>query len=599
MKNVLRYYARVVKLFKTLYSGHHTRLIGLSLTGVFAGFIEGLGISLVVPLFGSLLGDGDSALGDNFATRFLDSALSILDIRLSFQILLAAVALLFIGKAILLAYYGMKKTRIVSAYKVSTRGKLLKNLLGASVPFLRKQKLGHIDYVILTDVEASARMLDTAISAILHITTLITYVVVSVALSPSIALLTLTVGIIALIALRPVGRKLRVVSKTLVTTSKEIARTISEVIIGIKSIKAFGAEQTVLRRTAALFDENERAEVRKLDLKTFIKVSVEPITVLFVLAIFAISYKFLTFDLGAFVPIIYLTQQIFLRIEKVQTSINLLNGVFPHARSLECIIESLQANAEPQSGTGTPMFDRDIALEKISFGHGGAEVIHDIHIAIKRGETIGILGPSGSGKTTLADLMLRFVDPTSGTILLDGKNLSGMSIREWRTMAAYVSQEVFLKNASIAENIRFYDSAITDEQIMEAAQHANVYDFVSALPDGFHTIVGERGSRLSGGERQRIALARALVRKPSILILDEATSSLDNESERAIRETLRQLKGSMTMIVIAHRLSTVTDADRIYVVDKGMVRESGAPHELLRDTDSYFYKMSRLGNVTI
>src|SRR3989344_3965196 len=154
----------------------------------------------------------------------------------------------------------------------------------------------------------------------------------------------------------------------------------------------------------------------------------------------------------------------------------------------------------------------------------------------------------------------------------------------------YVAQDVFLRNDSIYENIRFYDESLTESEIVEAAKMANIYDFIVSLPQGFKTVIGERGTRLSGGERQRIVLARALSRKPSVLVLDEATSALDQESEAVIKSTLLKLKGKVTMIVVAHRLSSVMGADQIAVIDRGHIIETGPPVKLIKDSNSYFYK---------
>ena len=182
---------------------------------------------------------------------------------------------------------------------------------------------------------------------------------------------------------------------------------------------------------------------------------------------------------------------------------------------------------------------------------------------MRKGEFLGLIGPSGAGKTTIVDLLLRLLKPGHGSILLDGVDISGIDMKAWRTNVGYVSQDIFLFNESIADNIRFYSSSISDNAIEEAAKLANIHEFVMELPDKYQTVVGERGIRLSGGQRQRIALARVLARRPQILILDEATSALDNESEIKIQESIQKLKGKITILVIAHRLSTILNTDRL------------------------------------
>ena len=204
---------------------------------------------------------------------------------------------------------------------------------------------------------------------------------------------------------------------------------------------------------------------------------------------------------------------------------------------------------------------------------------------------LALQGELGAGKTTLADLILRLFLPSSGEILLDGKNIQNIKLDSWRKNIGYVAQDIFLKNDTIENNIRFYDPDIPEADIVDAAKMAQCSDFINALPKGFKSKVGERGALLSGGQRQRIALARTIARRPQLLILDEATSSIDNQSEILIKKAIETLRGKMTIIIIAHRLSTIMDADKLFYLEKGRVIEEGSPRQLLSDPDSHFSKM--------
>ena len=205
-----------------------------------------------------------------------------------------------------------------------------------------------------------------------------------------------------------------------------------------------------------------------------------------------------------------------------------------------------------------------------------------------------MIGPSGAGKTTFVDLLLRLFEPQEGVVLLNGKSASRINLRDWRKNVGYVSQDVFLLNDTIGNNIRFYDDSVSDADLVRAAKMANIYDFIQAQPQKFLTPVGERGLSLSGGQRQRVALARVLARKPKILILDEATSALDNESELLVQKSIEGLKGEVTIIIIAHRLSTVMISDKLVILDKGRILEEGVPAKFLKDQDSYFAKLYNL-----
>ena len=240
-------------------------------------------------------------------------------------------------------------------------------------------------------------------------------------------------------------------------------------------------------------------------------------------------------------------------------------------------------------------FEHMLSFKSVSFSYVNRKTaIDSVSFSIKKGEMVGFIGPSGAGKTTIFDLFLRLFRPTEGAILVDEKNLESIDMSDWRKSLSYVSQDVFLLNDSIFNNIRFFDDSVTKEDIFAAARLAQIHDFIDALPDKFDTAVGERGVLLSAGQRQRIALARALARKPKILLLDEATSALDNESEQHIQRAIENLRGDMTILVIAHRLSTILNSDKLFVIEKGKVIESGAPYELLKDKETYFHKVYNL-----
>ena len=207
---------------------------------------------------------------------------------------------------------------------------------------------------------------------------------------------------------------------------------------------------------------------------------------------------------------------------------------------------------------------------------------------------VGLVGPSGAGKTTLVDLLLRLLTPQAGQIVIDNIDVTAIGIQQWRSNIGYVSQDIFLINDTIKNNITFYSSSVTDAAVAAAAKMANIDEFIMQQKDGFDTVVGERGLQLSAGQRQRISLARTLARQPKILILDEATSALDNESEVLIQKAIENLKGKITVIAIAHRLSTIMNSDRVMVLEDGTISESGSPANLLKNRQSYFYKMHAL-----
>ena len=259
--------------------------------------------------------------------------------------------------------------------------------------------------------------------------------------------------------------------------------------------------------------------------------------------------------------------------------------------SAERLFEVLDLPTEDQLDHGTrdaASLRDSIAFEHVSFSYGEEPVLHDVSFVARRGEVIALVGASGAGKSTLVDLIPRFYEATGGRVTLDGTDTRDITLASLRGLTGIVSQDTVLFNDTVRNNIA-YGSAerSSDAQIEAAARAANAHEFITDLPDGYHTILGERGTRLSGGQRQRLAIARALLTDPPVLILDEATSALDTESERLVQEAIDRLLAGRTVFVIAHRLSTVVHADQILVLDHGEIIERGTHAELLARRGTY------------
>jgi ATP-binding cassette subfamily B protein len=249
-------------------------------------------------------------------------------------------------------------------------------------------------------------------------------------------------------------------------------------------------------------------------------------------------------------------------------------------------------NTQPKMVEGAAILETpikgEIKFENVIFGYTPEQpILKGINLHIPAGETHAIIGATGAGKSTIIRLLLRFYDTISGQVTLDGTDIKSLSYASLRGACGYVAQDVFLFHGTVRENIRYGREQATDLEIEEAAQQAEAHDFIQSLPDGYDTVVGERGQKLSGGQRQRISLARAILRNPAILVLDEATSAVDNETEAAIQRSLAHVTKGRTSLVIAHRLSTVRDADKIWVLEAGRVTESGRHEELLQNNGLY------------
>ncbi len=378
----------------------------------------------------------------------------------------------------------------------------------------------------------------------------------------------------------------------------ESSHHINQNIIGLKVVKASSIENYVSQKAEKHFKLFRDVNI-KLSLFRGISAAIlEPISIIFVMGVFAFSYTTGNFQMGVFAATMYLIHRIFMSIKSLQAVFYGMNSSFPHLVRMIDFQDEVMSNKEVY-GAGTPFsFKESIEFQGVSFSYENREkrILSNFSLKVKRGEMIGIIGESGAGKTTTVDLLLRLLEPQEGKILVDGADIRDIDIKDWRKNIGYVPQDIFVVNDTIGNNIRFYNEKISDEDIINAAEKAQIYDFIQNQPNQLEAEVGDRGGLLSGGEKQRLVLARHLARNPQILIMDEATSALDNRSEILIQNSIENLKGKMTILIIAHRLSTLLNCDRIIFLEGGKICEEGIPQELLKNKGSYFYQMYNIRN---
>jgi ATP-binding cassette subfamily B protein len=286
-------------------------------------------------------------------------------------------------------------------------------------------------------------------------------------------------------------------------------------------------------------------------------------------------------EVGTYSVLVYMTQRLLWPLTALGETLDLYQRSMASVRRITDLLETQPVLVQGASPLTRPVRG-DVVLDDVTFGYGdGAPVLTGIDMRIPAGETHAVVGATGAGKSTLARLLLRFHDPREGSVTIDGVDVRHLTFSSLRQSIGYVSQDVFLFQGTVRENLAFGRPDATDDEIIEAARLAEAHDFIVALPDGYETIVGERGQKLSGGQRQRLSIARAILRDPAILILDEATSAVDNETEAAIQRSLARVAAERTALVIAHRLSTVRDAHRIWVLEEGRIIEAGTHDELV------------------
>lgn len=424
------------------------------------------------------------------------------------------------------------------------------------------------------------------------------YLFAMISLSPELSVFLLLFLPIAGLVIGRIGRSLKKVSTGVQEKLGQILSTIEETLGGIRVVKAFNAEEQQLNRfkkeNEGLFHIKNKA-IRRRDLASPVSET------LGIVAVSSVLYYGGTLVLNHnsslsgpdFLTFIAIFTQVINPLKAFSTaSYNIQKGAASIERIQKLIMEDQSVKEDPIAIPITGFKD-SIEFNNIVFAYPDKSILNTINLTIKKGQTIALVGSSGAGKSTLADLIPRFHDATSGEVLIDGINIKKYKIKDLRNLMGIVTQEPILFNDSIRANISLGNNTASLDAVVSAAKIANAHQFIENKENGYATLVGDRGSKLSGGERQRLTIARAVLKNPPILILDEATSSLDTESEKWVQDAINNLMKDRTSIIIAHRLSTIRHADEIIVLDKGVIAERGK-HEALMQLNGIYSKLVSL-----
>jgi subfamily B ATP-binding cassette protein MsbA len=472
------------------------------------------------------------------------------------------------------------------------RTKLFAHLINLSAGFFSQNRSGELISRIMSDTGALQNIFSNATSVIVRDPVTLVSVLALLLWRPetrSMTIISLVVLPVCIIPLSVFSRKVRRSSGELQKQTASLVQVMTEAFTGHRVVKAYNLEAVVtdeFRATAGRSAGNFMRIVRANEITS-------PIIDLFAAVGIAIALLYMIYlaqsrpSTGDFAQLVL---SIFLMYPPMKNLTRLHNQLVQARAASDRVFELLATqNSVPEPARPKPLqaANADIEFAGVDFAYGEKPVLHDIRLTVKAGRLVALVGPSGSGKTTLANLLLRFYDPTHGAIRIGGVDLREVATRDLRNQIAVVAQENILFNDTIRRNIELGRPGATNDEIIAAARHAHAHDFIMQKPDGFETVIGERGVVLSGGQRQRLAIARAVLRNAPILVLDEATSALDTESERAVQAALDELMKGRTTICIAHRLSTILHADVIVVLDQGRMVETGTHVELLQRSGVY------------
>lgn len=559
--------------------GHRRLVLALVVLLLVAG-TDGIGLLLLVPLL-ELIGLTPPSAVPSGISANAERVFTALGMPLELTVVLCIYVILISSRALLIRWRDVLLAAIRFGFVDYLRIRLYTAIGRAHWLFLARQRSADLNHVLTTDIGRVGVGTHFLLELSVATAMLLVYIAVALRLSVLVTLLALIAGGGLLAILWPQIRRARQLGERLTEANREVFSTTSQFLDGIKLAKSYGAEA---RHTQAFTTAVMTLRQRVLDF-TRSNASAQAIfqvgAALLLSSLLYLAATVIRLPAAELLVLVLVFARLLPLLSQAQRYYQQLVHALPAFAAAQQLESACLAAAEPLPAPGdTPLaLIHDIRLKSVHFRYDPQrprEALTGIDLRIPARRTTALVGPSGAGKSTLADLLIGLLTPTAGQILVDGKPLEEHCIHAWRRTVAYVPQETFLFHDTVRANLQWAQPTATDQELWDVLRLAAAENFVTHLPQGLDTVVGERGVRLSGGERQRLALARALLRHPALLLLDEATSALDSENEHRIQQAIESLHGELTIVVIAHRLSTVRRADQIVVLEGGRVFETGA-----------------------
>ena len=570
---------RLIPLFRL----HKWGFPAIVLLGLLMSLTEGVGIGLFIPLLNGLVGGAPPAANGQWIVETMNGLFQAVPPDRRFAIILTCIFLAALVTALLGSIHSTLFAWLDGNIAHDLRSRIFRQLMTVSFGFVERDRSGRLLNILASDTWRTSEALRILVYLMITASTVSVYVVLLLLMSWKATLFVAAAMLTISSIVRRISRVTGRLGERFTELNSELSYRMVEGIDGMRVIRAFGREDHEQGRFDLASDRLRRILLRM----SFLDGTVQPIHqilgTLLLLVILLIAAP-TTGDASVLLVFAFVMYRIQPRIKEFDAARVRLAAL---AHSVEEVLSFLDTSDKHYVSTGPVTrlaLNRGIDFNRVTFQYNPVDdaALLDASFTIGANRTTAFVGPSGGGKSTIIKLVLRFHDPTGGAITVDGRTLSEFDLHFWRSQIALVSQDVYLFNATVRENIAYGRLDASLEEIIESARKADAHDFIERLPDKYDTVLGHRGTRLSGGQQQRLSLARAIVRNPPILILDEATNALDSISEHWIQEALEKMRENRMVIMIAHRLSTIERADEIIVVEKGQIRERGNLAELVQ-----------------
>lgn len=608
-------YIRILKYVKPYWKN----LILIFILSLLYAVLNGLSIYLVIPLLETLFQEGGASqqvsttqnlgitssfipdflvdLKDTVSQWFTNFVYTGDKIDILLKICLVILIVFFLKNL-----FGYLQSYFMAYVEYSSMNDLrdtaYKHLHKLPISYFKKERVGNLISRFTNDISKIQDSISATFSSLIkEPLTIVVFLIIALSISWQLTLFAAIILPVSMLAIMWIGLKVRKQSTLVQRKIADITSVLQETISGVKVVKAFGMEP---------YENKKFVKETRSYLKTVLKIvrirdAASPITEMISIIVGAIIIyyggilvlKSATISASLFMGFLLAIFQMMKPIKDLSTVNNRIQEAGAAADRIFEILDTVPDIKDSKDARTLGEFKNIINFTEVSFKYEDSEewVLDDINLEVSKGDILALVGPSGGGKSTLVDLIPRFYDPIKGSILIDGEDIRNFTIDSLRGKMGIVTQETFLFNSSIQDNIAYGLENYPSEKVIEAAKAANAHEFIMQTPDGYETVVGERGVKLSGGQRQRLTIARAILKNPDIMIFDEATSALDSESEILVQEAIERMMKNRTTFVIAHRLSTIRNATRILVIDRGKILQAGTHQELMLKENGLYKKL--------